>query len=192
MRSPFAVLIVCLALPALSGPAMAAPQPYHLDGDASSVGFETDFGPDRITGAMPVTRADLVIDFDSLANCRVDVTLDASGADASFPFAAQAMKGPKVLDTDSHPEIAFRSTSVRPMGDGAEVTGDVTIRGVTRPMILTATIWRQRGTEAGDRSRLTVRLTGRVNRSDFGATGWSDMVGDEVRLTIIARIARED
>jgi polyisoprenoid-binding protein YceI len=101
------------------------------------------------------------------------------------------MKGPKVLEAESHPVIAFRSTAVRPKGDGAEVTGEVTIRGVTRPMVLDAVIWRQRGTEAGDRSRLTVQLTGRLKRSDFGATGWSDLVGDEVRLTIIARIAQD-
>jgi polyisoprenoid-binding protein YceI len=37
-----------------------------------------------------------------------------------------------------------------------------------------------------------VRLVGKVKRSAFGATGWSDMVGDEVRLDILARIARQD
>ncbi|MEY4981885.1 MAG: hypothetical protein RIR62_151 [Pseudomonadota bacterium] len=175
-----------------TAPALAAPHPYRLQAEASSVGFETDFGPDLITGTMPVASADLVIDFDSLANCRIDVALDVAHAQASFPFAAQAMKGPKVLDADRHPEIAFRSTAVRPKGAGAEVTGEVTIRGVTRPMVLEAVIWRQKGTVEGDRSRLTVRLTGTVRRSDFGATGWADMVGDDVRLTIIARIAQAD
>ena len=188
MRRSLATLTALLLAAA---PALAAPQPYRLEAEASSVGFETDFGPDLITGQMPVASADLVIDFDSLANCRIDVVLDVTHAQASFPFAAQAMKGPKVLDAEAHPVIDFRSTAVRAKGDGAEVTGEVTIRGVTRPMVLDAVIWRQRGTEAGDRSRLTVKLTGHLKRSDFGATGWSDMVGDDVRLTIIARIARD-
>lgn len=193
MSQRLAVLACALAACLAAAPPLAAaPQAYRLEAEASSVGFEADFGPDVISGRMPVASADLVIDFDRLANCRIDVVLDVTGADASFPFAAQAMKGPKVLDAGTYPRLVFHSTAVRPKGDGAEVTGEVTIRGVTRPMVLEAMIWRQRGTEAGDRSRLTIRLTGQVRRSDFGATGWSDMVGDEVRLTILARITRQD
>jgi polyisoprenoid-binding protein YceI len=74
------------------------------------------------------------------------------------------------------------------VGEGADVTGNLTIRGVTRAITLQARISRPTGTAADDFDRLTVRLSGRVNRSDFGATGWSDMVGDEVRIFITARI----
>jgi len=177
---------------ALVGPALSAPAHYVLEPAESSVAFETDFGPDRITGRMPVTRADLTLDFDRVANSTVAVTIDVQNAEASFPFAAQAMKGPKVLDARTWPEITFASTSVRPAADGATVEGNVTIRGVTRPMTLAAQIWRQTDSAPGDLSQLTVRLVGQVKRSDFGAVGWADLVGDEVRLDILARIARQD
>ena len=177
---------------ALGGPALAKPVPYLLQPEESSVGFETDFGPDLISGAMPVKSADLILDFDSVANSRIDVTLDVTNAQASFPFAAQAMKGPKVLDAQGFPEMSFHSTAIRRDGDGARVEGALTIRGVTRPVTLQASIYRQKGTGAGDHRRLTVQLKGSVRRSDFGATGWSDMVGDEVRLTILARIAQTE
>jgi polyisoprenoid-binding protein YceI len=88
--------------------------------------------------------------------------------------------------------MRFTSTSVAARGDGASVKGNLTIRGVTRPVTLEARIWRQQGTETGDRSRLTIQLTGAVNRSDFGATGFADMVSDRVRITITARIIRRD
>ena len=185
-----AALLLLLATAAL--PAHAAPMPYDLEPDQSSVGFETDFGPDRITGAMPVKSARLVLDFDQVANCVIDVSLDVANANASFPFAAQAMKGPKVLDATAFPEMTFRSTAIRRAVAGASVDGDLTIRGITRPVTLAASIYRQHGTDANDLSHLTVRLTGKVNRSDYGATGWSDMVGDEVRLTITARIAKAE
>lgn len=172
----------------LATPAHAAPIRYTLDAARSSVRFETDFGQDRITGDMPVSAADLTLDFANVANCRVSVSLDTSGAEASFPFAAQALKGPKVLDAGSYPNISFISTSVKRNGDGARVNGNITIRGVTRPATLDATIYRQTGTQAGDLAHLTIHLVGRVHRSDFGATGWSDMVGDEVRIDILARI----
>lgn len=181
-------LMVALILPAT---ATAAPVAYLLDRDASTVAFETDFGPDLITGTIPLTSADLTLDFDSVSNCTVAVELDVSGAQASFPFAAQALKGPKVLDARAYPTMIFTSTSVKAAANGANVTGNLTIRGVTRPVTLRAEIYRQKGTVEGDRRRLTVRLTGRVKRSDFGATGWSDMVKDEVRIIITARIEAE-
>lgn len=168
----------------------ATPAAYQLQPDLSRVGFEMDFGPDLITGQMPVAKADLTVDFDQLSHCKFDVELNAASAQASFAFAEQALKGPKVLDVASYPAIRFKSSSVSADGDGAAVQGDVTIRGVTRPVTFHAVIWRQKGTVEGDRSRLTVRLTGAVNRSEFGADGWSDMVGDQVRLDILARIER--
>ena len=167
---------------------MAAGIDYALDPSASTVAFETDFGPDLITGSIPLRVADLHLDFDNVKNCTVAVELDVSGAKASFPFAAQALKGPKVLDARAHPRMTFASTSVKRAGNAADVTGQLTIRGVTKPVTLRAEIFRPQGSAATDYSHLTVRLTGRVNRSDFGATGWSDMVGDEVRIVITARI----
>ncbi|MEO6301392.1 MAG: YceI family protein [Paracoccaceae bacterium] len=173
-----------------TGIAHAAPTAYAIQPDASAVGFETDFGPDKITGRMPVTRADLSLDFQHVAASTVAVTLDVAGAQASFPFAAQAMKGPKVLDSGDFPTITFQSTAVKAEGDGAAVQGNITIRGITKPAVLHAVIYRQTGTVAGDLSHLTIRLTGAVNRSEFGAVGWADAVGDQVRLDIVARIQR--
>ncbi|NJM81203.1 MAG: polyisoprenoid-binding protein [Tabrizicola sp.] len=187
MPVPFRFVLAASILLAL--PASAAPVAYDLERDRSSVTFETDFGPDTITGSIPLDSADLTLDFDRVANSRVSVALDVSGATASFPFAAQALKGPKVLDARAHPQMTFQSTSVQAAGDGAAVDGNLTIRGVTQPVTLRAEIYRQKGTAVGDRSHLTVRLTGKVKRSAFGATGWSDMVSDEVRIIITARIA---
>lgn len=175
---------------AASNGAFAAPSSYALQSENSVVGFETDFGPDRITGQMPVARADLTLDFANAARSTIAVTLDARHAKASFPFAAQAMRGPKVLDTDRHPLITFQSTDMRANEAGARVEGNLTIRNITRPVVLQARISRPQGSDANDLGHLTVRLTGSVIRSDYGALGWLDMVGDEVRLDIIARIVR--
>ena len=189
----FRSLVLASAIAALLSPAgQAAPVRYSLDAAASKVGFETRFGPDAITGSMPVAKADLTVDFEKLAASRVSVALDVANAEASFPFAAQAMKGPKVLDAADYPQITFVSTAVRARNPSeAQIDGDITIRGVTRPITFDASIWRQQGSESGDLSRLTIRLVGTINRSDFGAVGWNDMVADEVKLDIRARISRD-
>lgn len=188
MRQLLRLAAAVLALQAPPVPLAAAPQGYALQPEDSTVAFETDFGREQITGSIPLSSADLVIDFDRLANCRIAVTLDVTGARANFPFAAEALKSAAVLDARSHPRMTFTSTGVRASGDGARVSGNLTLRGVTRPVTLDAVIFRQQGTRAGDRSRLTVRLTGKLRRSDFGATGWADQVDDEVRIVITARI----
>lgn len=172
-------------------PATAAPVSYRLDPEGSTVGFETDFGSDRISGQFPITEARVAIDFQDLRQSTVAVTLDTTGAAANFPFAAQAMKGPKVLDAAQFPIITFTSTAVAAAGQAAQIDGLVTIRGVTQPMQMMARLAQVAGEAPGDYTRLTIELEGAVNRSDFGASGWADMVGDQVRLHILARIARD-
>lgn len=184
------LLALCLAL-TLWAPAFAAPQQYLLREDASSVGFTWFLGQDAVKGAMPVASADIAIDFDRLENSRVRVAVDVTGAKAGFLFATQAMKGPKILDADRHPQIVFESTRVRRDGPHANVDGNLTVRGVTRPVTFRVELFREQGRDPGDLSQITVLVTGSLSRSAFGATGWSDMAGDEVRLRIVARMVRE-
>lgn len=186
LASLIIVLMTCL-------PALAKPVPYALQAAESVVGYEVDFGPDVISGKFPIKSADIRIDFKEPGQSTVAVVLDVTGADASFPFAAQALRGPRVLDAQQFPELTFTSTSVKVIEDGVvEIGGDLTIRGVTRPVVLRAETYRQTGSAVGDFSRLTMILTGVVNRSDYGADGWSDQVGDQVRMRITARIERVD
>lgn len=179
-----------LALTIWSATALAEPVSYRLDAARSVVGYEVGFGDDLIKGQIPVTAADVTLDFRSNANSSVSVTLNAAGATSSFPFAEQALKGPKVLATGQFPTMTFRSSTLRIGTTTAEVDGQVTIRGVTRPVRLQAQVFRQRGTDPGDLSKMSVHLTGALNRSDFGATGWSDMVSDRVVIKVVARLDR--
>lgn len=177
--------LLAALLIALATMASAAARPFVLDPAASRVTFTWRFGEDPVAGSMPVARADLLLDLDDVGASRVSVAVDASRAEAGFPFASQAMRGPRVLDAGAHPLITFESRRVTLVADGrARVEGDLTIRGVTRPATFDATL-----TSAdADLSRLTVALHAAVHRSDFGATGWADMVGDEVTLDIAASL----
>ena len=66
----------------------------------------------------------------------------------------------------------------------------LTVRGVTRPVVFDAQFFRQQGTQPGDRRLLSIIVTGSLSRAAFGADGWSGLAGDEVRLTIVARLER--
>jgi len=180
------LLIICLA----ASLATAAPLPYRLDTTRSTVAFTYDLQGRTTEGRMPVKSADIRIDLHEIGRSTVSVTLDARRARAGFIFATRAMKGPDILDTARHPEIRFRSTRIRGSLSAATVTGDLTLRGITRPVTLAAGLYRQRGTAPDDLDQLTVLMTGRISRSAFGATGFAGMVGDAISLRIIARIGK--
>ena len=103
-------------------------------------------------------------------------------------FATQAMRGKTILNTAQHPTIQFVSKRVLRTDTGAEITGKVTVRGVTKPLVLTARFYRQKGVMPKDLSLLTILLTGAIPRASFGANGYPKLVGDRINLRIIAHI----
>jgi len=191
MNRRFAILgpiaLCTFALPRAGHP---APQRYRLDAARSTVAFSYMIGDTVMTGQMPVKSAEMALDLDTVPDSRVDVVLDAARARAGVFLATQALRDTSVLDTATHPEIRFRSTRI--VGDlsGATITGDLTVRGITRAVTLDAGLYRQRGTPPGDRDNLTVLLTGNVSRSAFGATGYARLVGDTIGIRIVARITK--
>ena len=174
-------------------PARAAPASYNLDTRASKVEFAFVLGGGHQKGTMPVSKAAILVDRDNLAASRVDISLDVSGVRTPLPFVKPALVGPQVLDAARFPTIRFVSTKITlapdgRLSDGARITGNLTIHGVTRPETFTAGLFRAPGSAPGDLSKLTVNLSGQVSRSAYGATGFSDLVGDVVTLNIKAVI----
>lgn len=167
--------------------ALAEAVAYRLDRANSQVVYSVQFENKPLQGLFPVDSADIKLDFAG-SGSRVNVVLNAAGATAGFPFAAEALKGKTVLNTAEHPKITFTSNGFKVPQGRANVGGNVTIRGVTRPITLSAQVYRQKGAAAGDLSKMTVHITGSISRAAFGADGFKDMVGDTVTINIVARI----
>ena len=182
-----------LLLAHLAAPTRAAPIPYQLDAANSSVGFTFYLNGIAQNGTMPVSAAKISVDPKNLKRSTVDVSVSVSKARTGLLFATQALKGQSVLDASTYPDIRFVSRRILlaedgRLSNGARIAGDVTLRGVTRPLTLRADLFRAYGSETNDLSRLNVHLRGGVNRSVFGATGYPDIVGDRVDLDITAAI----
>lgn len=190
-RRQFCLLTAAsMAVPA--APVFAAPIAYRLETAASSVGFGVDLSGDQLTGAMPVRAADLALDFSDVGRSKVAVTIDAANVKMGVFFATDAVRSADLLDVASHPTITFVSRDVRPGPTAAEavVTGDVTIKGVTKPVTLTTVLTQERSTVGQDNPPITLNLSGTVNRLDFGLTAFQQFVGPQVTLDIRARIRR--
>ncbi len=172
----------------VASPVAAAPRPYRLDQKNSTVGFSYQLNGRRVNGRMPVKSATIVVDVDQPSRSQVAAVIDATRANAGPFYATSAMKSTSVLDTQNYPEIRFVSRSIENKLNGARVNGEITIRDITRPIALNATLFRQRGTEAGDRRKLSILLSGQINRNDFGASGFSKLVAPSIVLNILTRI----
>jgi polyisoprenoid-binding protein YceI len=121
---------------------------------------------------------------------RFQATIDAASINTNEPQRDTHLRSADFLHTEAHPEIRFVSTKVEPIGGGRfRVFGDLTIRGATHPVTLTAEDVQVTKDPRGNR-RVGMVLTGSVNRKDWNLT-WnvvleagSLMVGEDVRITI--------
>ena len=182
-------ILAGLALAILpSGRAAALASDYLLDRERSTVGFSYVLNGQSLNGRMPVKSAQVRLDVDQPSQSTVEAVIDAAAADAGPFYATLAMKAPEVLDTAEFPEIRFRSGHIEGTAQGATVAGDLTVRGVTRQVLLDARLFRQRGTEAGDRRKLSILMTGTIDRRDFGASGFGQLVAPEIGLSILTRL----
>lgn len=127
------------------------------------------------------------------------MTIDAGGLWSGEPDRDTHLKSADFLDVANYPTITFRSRSVELRAHEARVTGDLTIRGVTKPVGLDVrhlgqwqTPWWEGGVDKGPRTRAGFLATGRINRKDFGVN-WNGtldrggvVVSDDVDLTLDA------
>lgn len=182
--------LVILSL-GLSWGVLADPAPYEIDREKSLVGFGYTFGSDTVLGEFPNYDANLILDLEDPSNSSVQVTLNTQSAKAGFVFATNAFRSKQILDTENHPTMFFQSTSISGTNSTAFVTGNITIRGVTRPLTMKAKLSRLAGSASNDFDRLNIVLDGSVNRHDFGASGYRNDVGDIIDININAWIDRQ-
>lgn len=164
---------------------------YDIVKEQSNVGFSYQFGTNPVIGVFPTYSADIAIDFERPSNSRVNVTLNTASAKAGFAFATQALRSESVLNVATHPDIKFISKRIRPDGNTIVIDGLVTVRGVTKPLTLTAQLLRAPGTLPNERENLKMRIVGALNRNDFGASGYPNTVGKRLGIKINVQIKRK-
>jgi polyisoprenoid-binding protein YceI len=113
-------------------------------------------------------------------------TIDATSFETNHDQRNSDVKGEGFLDVGSNPQITYRSTGIRPKGDGEVVVdGELTIKGVTRPVELTAEV-NGFGPDPYGNTRAGFSATGEINRHDYGISSGGAMIGDKIQLTIDA------
>ena len=155
----------------------------------------------EISGVVARWRATLDVDFDQPTRSRVEVVVDAASLETGTIERDHHIRSVEFLKTWAFPEIRFRSSEIRP-GDGEGrfvITGDLTIRNVTRTVTVTAERQGAAGHPAAD-SKLVFTAHAILDRQDFGLHWNQDLdrggvvVGDKVdlRVRVVARHVPRD
>ena len=179
-----------LAALMVTRPANAAPVRYLLDRETSRISFTYVLNRQTMKGKASVADADIMLDVDRPSRSKVSALIDMSNASAGIFFATEAMQGAQVLDTKRFPTIRFQSEQIEGTVNEATITGKLTIRDVTRTEKFSTQLFRQGGTQQGDRSRLSILMVGQVDRRLYGADGFPNFVGPLIGLEILTRITR--
>lgn len=188
-RRRFLVRVAAAAVLPVLGPvpAGAAPRSFRVVPAASVVRLRVQLGQGWANGRVPLVGGHARIDPRNPAGGSFDVTIDTGRARGDSLFATEALRGRSLLDAAAHPRARFVSQSLRPAaGGGISVAGLLTLRGITRPVMLLARLHDADGAAPPGDGALRASLRGSVRRGDFGATGWAGVLGETVFLEVSA------
>ena len=190
MKSWISKPAITLALAVLL-PVLAHADTWSIDPPHTSVEFTVrHMMISNVKGQFQKTAGTITANGNDAASAQIDATIDASSVDTRVERRDMHLKSPDFLDVAKYPTITFKSTKVEADGPNKwKVTGDLTLHGVTKPVVLDV---ESSGTPVsmGGKTHAGASATTKIKRSDFGLT-WNKameaggvMVGDEVAISI--------
>jgi polyisoprenoid-binding protein YceI len=182
----FAILASAILQP---GAVWATPARYVLDPNHMSIGFLiSHVGFERLLGMFREADGSFVFDEQNPAVSDIDVTIRAASVFTNHDKRDEHLRGADFLWVEKYPEITFRGTSAEQTGARTgKVIGDLTIRGVTKPVTLDVVLNKSGQYPFGDMHYATgISARTKIKRSDFGMTYAveSGLVGDEVEIIL--------
>lgn len=185
-------LLAALILASAAGSALAAPETYVVDGTHTYPRFSySHFGYSTQLSRFDKTSGKVV--FDKAARTgSVDIVIDTTSVDTGFPTFNGHIQGEDFLDTAKYPTATFKSTKVVFDGDKpASVEGNLTLKGVTKPVTLTVTSFQAMPHPMLKKDAIGANATVTVKRSEFNAGKYAPYVGDDVKIDIAIEAVKE-
>ncbi len=172
-------------VPGVPDPSRVTAGTYATDAGHTLVGWKVShFGFNDYFGQFGDVRGTLTLDPANPSRSVVDITVPVSGLATASSGLTAHMQRADFFDMANHPEVRFVSTAVEANGDRAVVAGNLTIRGVTRPVILSARFSGAGTNPYNRKDTVGFHATTTIKRSDFGMTYGIPLVSDDVELTI--------
>jgi polyisoprenoid-binding protein YceI len=175
----------------MSSPSAVAQQTWTIDPGHSEASFAVKhLMISTVKGNFRNVSGTVVVDESDPAASRVEAVIDAASIDTRQEQRDTHLRSADFFDVEKYPSLTFRSTKVESLGNGQfRVQGDLTIRDVTKPVVLEVEET-GRGKDPWGGDRVGYSATTKFDRTDFGLT-WNQaleaggiMVGNEVKVTL--------
>jgi polyisoprenoid-binding protein YceI len=193
-----AIALMLLAAPAVAqngtpgtpNRALVTAGTYQVDPNHTQVTWQVNhMGFSLLEGQFGASAGTITIDPARLNATQIDVTFAVDQLSTTSEGFTKHLKSKDFFDAEANPTARFVSTGVRAAGNGATITGNLTIKNVTKPVTLQATFVGAGNNPMSKKLNFGFRATGSIKRSDFGLGMAVPAVSDKVDLTINAAFA---
>jgi polyisoprenoid-binding protein YceI len=196
-----ATVLALLVLPVQFAGAQSASAPsttsavWQIDAGHSDISFQIRHFMSRVRGTFNQWEGTITGDSTNWAAASVSVTIQTASIDTRHERRDNDLRSDNFFDAANHPTITFNSTGVEVVGSELKITGDLTIRGISRPVVLTGRFLGSTGGSQG-RARIGFEATTTIDRTAFGvvwnraAEGGGLMLGDEVTIELAVEAVR--
>lgn len=197
MRSLRILAAAILGLVLSVGASTAATETYKIDPGHSQVGFSIRHFFSKVPGKFNAYEGTISLDPKDLSKTVVEVSIDAASIDTGNKDRDGHLQSPDFFDAQKFGKITFKSSSVTAQGaTKATLKGDLTMHGVTKPVVLQAEVLGfSKDPWGGYRGGFEAKT--KINRQDFGISwnkvveGGGALLGDEVEITLDIEGVRE-
>ncbi|MGC4122568.1 MAG: YceI family protein [Myxococcales bacterium] len=184
----------------VSVPVQALAADFDIDTSHSQVGFAVKhLMVSTVKGEFQKVSGTVSYDPKKPEATALDVTIDIGSISTREAKRDGHLKSPDFFDADKFGTATFKSTKVEKAGAGKlKVTGDLTIKGVTKPVTLEVTGPSAEAKSPWGQTVVAASATGKINRKDFGMTwnktldGGGLLVGETVDLSIDAELIKKE
>jgi polyisoprenoid-binding protein YceI len=192
--------LVLLAAPLPSAPvtpdSTQAPATWKIDKTHSELSFRVRHLVSRVSGTFLDWDGTITADPANWNAGSVAVAIRTASITTNNERRDTHLRSPDFFDAATYPEISFKSTSVKVDGETITLAGDLTMRGVTKPITLTGSY---NGIQAGEkgRDRIGFDVSTRINRLDYGVKynrtveGGGMLLGDEVTIQVTVAAVKQ-
>jgi polyisoprenoid-binding protein YceI len=188
-------LFVLLTLGSAS--AWAAPTEWRIDASHSSAQFSVrHMMVSNVRGEFSSVTGKATIDDADLSKSQISAEIDVATINTREPKRDEHLKSPDFFDAAKFPKLTFKSTKIEKAGAQFKVTGDLTMHGVTKTVVLTADVPAQTVRDPYGNIKRGMSAQTKLSRKEFGLT-WNKVletggavVGDEIQVTIDLELAQ--
>lgn len=172
-----ALLLAVLAVPVIA-------DDYKLDGMHTAVSFKAShLGLSWTHGRFNDVSGEFRLDPADASKCAFNLTIKTESIDSGNAKRDTHLRTPDFFNVKQYPTLSFQSTEVKPIKDGYQVTGNLSLHGVTKSVSFPLVGGRKAEFPKGvQRTGFTTELS--IKRSDFGMDKMLEAIGDEVFISI--------